>query len=425
MKIRIYNARVLAMDGDFKVTEGELHTENERIIYVGEGLADISEGGFDREIDAKGNLILPGFKNAHTHSGMTFLRSYADDLPLMDWLNNQVFPMEAKLTGAAVYWFSKLAFMEYLTSGITADFDMYFYQEDMARASVETGFRTVMTSGMSNFMSSVSEQREDYIKFNDYHPLISYKLGFHAEYTNSVGNLEGIAKLADEFKAPVFTHNSETAGEVRGCIERYGKTPTALMESLGLFEYGGGGYHCVHMSDEDIDIFKRRGLTMVTNPGSNMKLASGTPGISEFLKAGVRVALGTDGPASNNCLDMFREMFLVTGLAKLRERKASAVPAEEVLKMACVNGAICMGLKDCDCLRAGKLADLIMLDLNKPNMQPINNIVRNIVYSGSKQNVIMTMINGKILYENGRVDIGEEPERIYKEVNARVAMMKG
>lgn len=300
MKIRIYNARVLAMDGDFKVTEGELHTENERIIYVGEGLADISEGGFDREIDAKGNLILPGFKNAHTHSGMTFLRSYADDLPLMDWLNNQVFPMEAKLTGAAVYWFSKLAFMEYLTSGITADFDMYFYQEDMARASVETGFRTVMTSGMSNFMSSVSEQREDYIKFNDYHPLISYKLGFHAEYTNSVGNLEGIAKLADEFKAPVFTHNSETAGEVRGCIERYGKTPTALMESLGLFEYGGGGYHCVHMSDEDIDIFKRRGLTMVTNPGSNMKLASGTPGISEFLKAGVRVALGTDGPASNN-----------------------------------------------------------------------------------------------------------------------------
>ena len=141
---------------------------------------------------------------------------------------------------------------------------------------------------------------------------------------------------------------------------------------------------------------------MVTNPGSNMKLASGTPGISEFLKAGVRVALGTDGPASNNCLDMFREMFLVTGLAKLRERKASAVPAEEVLKMACVNGAICMGLKDCDCLRAGKLADLIMLDLNKPNM-----------------------INGKILYENGRFDIGEEPERIYKEVNARVAMMKG
>ena len=164
MKIRIYNARVLAMDGDFKVTEGELHTENERISYVGDGLADISEGGFDREIDAKGNLILPGFKNAHTHSGMTFLRSYADDLPLMDWLNNQVFPMEAKLTGAAVYWFSKLAFMEYLTSGITADFDMYFYQEDMARASVETGFRTVMTSGMSNFMSSVSEQREDYIK---------------------------------------------------------------------------------------------------------------------------------------------------------------------------------------------------------------------------------------------------------------------
>ena len=222
----------------------------------------------------------------------------------------------------------------------------------------------------------------------------------------------------------VYTHNSETIGEVQGCIERHGKTPTALMDSLGMLEYGGGGYHCVYMSDEDIEIFKKHDMTVVTNPGSNVKLASGTPEISKLIKNNIRVAIGTDGPASNNCLDMFREMFLVTGLAKLRENDASAVPPEEVLKMACVNGAISMGLNDCDCLRAGKLADLIILDLNQPNMQPINNIVKNIVYSGSKQNVALTMINGRILYESGKFDIGEDPNRIYKEVNERMSRIR-
>lgn len=424
MRIRLYNAKILTMDRDLDIVEGELHTEDEKISCVGDSPIDISNKKFDREIDVKGNLILPGFKDAHTHSPMTFLRSFADDLPLMEWLNKKVFPMEAKLTGEDVYWFSKLAFMEYLTSGITADFDMYFYQEYMAKAAVEVGFRTVMTSGFNNFMSSLSELRENYIKFNNYHPLISYKLGFHSEYTNSLANLEGVAKLANEFKAPVYTHNSETIGEVQGCIERHGKTPTALMDSLGMLEYGGGGYHCVYMSDEDIEIFKKHDMTVVTNPGSNVKLASGTPEISKLIKNNIRVAIGTDGPASNNCLDMFREMFLVTGLAKLRENDASAVPPEEVLKMACVNGAISMGLNDCDCLRAGKLADLIILDLNQPNMQPINNIVKNIVYSGSKQNVALTMINGRILYESGKFDIGEDPDRIYKEVNERMSRIR-
>ena len=159
---------------------------------------------------------------------------------------------------------------------------------------------------------------------------------------------------------------------------------------------------------------KAKGLYAVTNPGSNAKLASGIAPISDFLKAGIPVAVGTDGPASNNCLDMFREMFLVTGLAKLKQKDASAVDAMEVLKMATVNGALAMGLRDADILAAGKLADIIMIDLMQPNMQPINNIPKNIVYSGSKSNVAMTMIGGKILYEKGRFFLAEQPEDIYR-----------
>ena len=194
-------------------------------------------------------------------------------------------------------------------------------------------------------------------------------------------------------------------------------TPVEFLDSLGIFNYGGGGYHCVHMTDKDISIMKEKGLYAVTNPGSNTKLASGIAPISDYLKAGIPVAIGTDGPASNNCLDMFREIFLATGLAKLRENDASAVGAMEVLKMATVNGAHAMGLTDADKLMSGKLADIIMIDLNQPNMQPLNNIAKNLVYSGSKQNVVMTMINGQILYENGKFFVPETPEAIYQKAN--------
>lgn len=423
MSIRFYNARILPMRENMDIMEGELWTDRERISYIGPERKE-SAVLFEREVDLHGNLILPGFKNAHTHSAMTFLRSYADDLPLLDWLQKQVFPMEAKLTGEDIYLFSKLAILEYLSSGITSCFDMYFHPEVMARLAVDTGFRTVLLSGLSNFNFSLEEMREAYQKFNAYHPLVSYQLGFHAEYTTSKELLEGIARMAQEFKAPVFTHNSETKGEVDGCMERYGMPPTALMDSLGMLDYGGGGYHCVYMSDEDLDIFKKRGMTVVTNPGSNTKLASGVPRTVEILKKGIPMAIGTDGAASNNCLDMFREMFLVTGLAKLREEDASVVTAEEVLQMACVNGARCMGLKDADCLSEGKLADLFVLDLHQPNMQPVNSIVKNIVYSGSKQNVALTMVNGKILYERGAYFIGESPEEIYEKANRRMQELK-
>lgn len=415
MNIRFYHARILTMESPVQVTRGEVWVEGNRISYVGEEKP--STVVWDREIDAEENLILPGFKNAHTHSAMTFLRSYADDLPLLEWLDKQVFPMEAKIDGEDIYWLSKLAILEYLTSGITANFDMYFHPEMIAKASVECGFRTVMINGLNNFNSSLEQLEEEYKKFNHYHELISYCLGFHAEYTTGLELLEGVAALSEKYKAPVFTHNSETRAEVDGCLERYRKTPTRLMEDLGMFRYGGGGYHCVHMTREDMEIFKKRNLWVVTNPGSNTKLASGIAPIGDMMELGIRLAIGTDGPASNNCLDMFREMFLVTGLAKLRQQDASAVAADQVLAMAVSGGAGAMGLWDCDTLAEGKLADLIMIDLHQPNMQPVNNLVKNLVYSGSKQNVKMTMVNGRILYEDGTFEIGTDPETIYQKAN--------
>ena len=408
------------------IIEGELWVEDNRISYLGSrpDFEYIKEKNWDREIDVDKNLLMPGFKNAHTHSAMTFLRSYADDMPLDQWLNLQVFPMEAKLTAEDMYHLSKLAIMEYLTSGITANFDMYLDPVSVAKASVDCGFRTVLTGAVNNFSQSLEELEIWYQELNQYHPLIHFILGAHAEYTSSRELLEGVSHLAHKYKAPVYLHNSETENEVKQCIARYGKTPTVFLDELGIYDYGGGGYHCVYMSEEDLEIFREKNLYVVTNPGSNAKLASGIAPVSRIMELGIPVAIGTDGPASNNCLDMFREMFLTTGLAKLREKDAAALDAREVMKMATVNGALAMGLTECDCLAEGKLADLIILDLHQPNMQPINNIVKNIVYSGSKQNVILTMVDGKILYEKGQFYIGTDPEEVYDKANKIIGRMK-
>lgn len=420
MNIRFYNAKILPMNGDMSILEGELHVKGRRITHIGEGEQETAEKSspWDREIDVCGNLLMPGFKNAHTHSAMTFLRSYADDLPLLNWLEQQVFPMEAKLEKEDIYHLSKLAILEYLTSGVTANFDMYLKPEEIVRASVDCGFRTVVSSPLNNFVSSPEQMEEEYVKYNQYHPLIGYRLGFHAEYTTDEAILRKVAQIAHRHQAPVYTHNSESGSEVQQCVDRTGLTPTVYMDRLGLFVYGGGGYHCVHMSEEDLEIFRKRGMYVITNPGSNVKLASGIAPISRMMELGIPVGIGTDGPASNNCLDMFREMFLVTGLAKLREKDASAADADEVLKMATVGSAHTMGLWECDCLAEGKLADLIMIDLHQPNMQPMNHLTKNLVYSGSKQNVKLTMVDGKILYEKGRFFVGTDPEEIYRRANA-------
>ncbi|KAA8501709.1 amidohydrolase [Mediterraneibacter catenae] len=423
MRTRIYNARILTMEDGAEIFRGEIQIEDGKISSVmscddNNGTGRKHDVIWDEEIDACGNLIMPGFKNAHTHSPMTFLRSYADDMKLQEWLYDKVFPAEAELTEEDIYWLTKLAIMEYLTSGITSSFDMYKLKHETARASEETGFRMVLCGDINDFGGTAQDVENDYLKYNkDKDSLISYQMGFHAEYTTSRELMESLAETADRHQAPVCVHCSETKKEVEECRERSGMSPVAYMDSLGLFRHGGVLFHGVHMDDSDFDIIKNHGIYVVTNPASNLKLASGIAPVKRYLELGIPVAIGTDGPASNNCLDMFREMFLVTGLQKVMCDDPEAVPARDVLKMAVTNGAHAMGLTDCDAIAPGKRADLIMIDLSQPNMQPLHNIEKNIVYSASKQNVKMTMIGGRILYQDGEFRIGETKEDIYQNAN--------
>lgn len=423
-RIRLYHARILTMEEAQEIFEGEVWVEGNRITYVGpERRAETGDRPFDRAIDCEGNLLMPGFKNAHSHSAMTFLRSFADDLPLQEWLYERVFPMEAKLQTEDIEALSKLGILEYLTSGITSNFDMYVDNYAHARASVALGFRTVFCGELNDFTGSLQRTREEYERLNDMDPLVSFRLGLHAEYTTERKLIEGMAELAREYKEPVYLHLSETEKEVQDCYGRYGMSPVEFLDSVGLFAYGGGGFHGVWLSERDIEICRDRGVSIVTNPCSNAKLASGIADLLHLQEMGINLALGTDGPASNNALDMFREMYLAAVLQKLKRRDASAMDAADVLQMATVGGARVMGLSDCEMLAEGQLADLILIDLHRPNMQPEQNLVKNIVYSGSKENVRMTMVDGAILYENGMFYIDEDVEEIYSRANALVKRM--
>ncbi|MBO6215466.1 MAG: amidohydrolase family protein, partial [Lachnospiraceae bacterium] len=303
MNVKFKNARILKTNDDhsFTVTAGELWVKGDTICYIGDGKTGLPETPageivvWDREIDCGNNLLIPGFKNAHTHTAMTFLRSFADDTSLQDWLYNQVFPREGQLTEDDIYWLDILGIMEYLTSGITSNFDMYFFPPKNAKASVDCGFRTVQTSGLNNFGGSIEVLEENYNIVNGMGDLAKFIIGFHAEYTTSKELMEGVAGLAEKYKSPVFMHNSETETEVKECFDRWGMSPTQLTDSLGMYKYGGGGYHCVWMDDKDFEIFKERKLTAVTNPCSNLKLASGIAPIKRYLDEGISVAIGTDG----------------------------------------------------------------------------------------------------------------------------------
>ncbi len=415
--IRFFNGKLLAMNGNYDVTDHEVWVDGDKICYVGPAKADASE--FEREIDLGGNLLMPGFKNAHTHSAMTFGRSIADDMPLQPWLFDRIFPLEAKLSPERVHWLFKLAIMEYLAGGITAGFDMYFYRPRAAETCVEYGFRNVFCS-LNETYETIAEECD---KVNSMHPLVSMLPSIHAEYTTSIDTMKEVARFVRERKLPFFTHISETASEHSGSIERHGMTPTELFDSLGLFDYGGGGYHCVYLSDNDVEIFKKRGLWAVTCPASNAKLASGIAPLAKYADAGVNLAIGTDGPSSNNGLDMFREMYLACVLQKLSLSDAAAMDALKVLEMATTGSARAMGLHDCDCVAEGKQADMIVIDLQKPSMQPINNIPKNIVYSGSRDCVKMTMIAGKLLYEDGKFNLPDSPETVYENCQRIVAEM--
>lgn len=413
MKILFKNAKILTMVDD-KIIDGHLVVTDNRISYIGQQLPT---SFFDQVIDCEGNLIMPGFKNAHTHSAMTFLRSKADDSSLHDWLFNEIFPREANLHGGCIKELTKVAILEYLSSGITACLDQYFMPQEFADTCNEFGFRSVSLAMYDKESRPIPEILRLVEDNNKAGSLATFVIGLHSEYTIDEDMLNCTKALLDKTGLPYYTHLSETYSEVEECkARRNGLTPMEFFDSLHFFDHGGAIFHGVYLSDNDIKIIKERDVTVVSNPSSNMKLASGIADIKKLLDSGVRVALGTDGPASNNALNMFREMYLVTGLQKLKHMDPVSIPAFEVLKMATVNGAYAMGLTEADTLQVGKLADLIVIDLNRPSMQPINNIINNLVYAGGKDCVKLTMINGKILYRDGQFFVGEDIKDIYKKV---------
>ena len=413
--IRLYNARLMPMlaENDCSLVEGELWTDGGLISYVGSARTDMPE--FERELDLGGDLVIPGFKDAHTHIPMVFLRSFADGLPLQEWLFQQIFPREAKLYPEAIYAFTRLGILELLSGGVTACFDMYYHRDAYVQAVLDSGFRSVLCGAIAAGDADWTVAERDFEKYNAMGPLVGYRLGFHAEYTASEKLLLYLAELARAHKAPVWAHNSETKSEYAGCIERHGLSPTRYFEKLGLYDYGGGGFHCVWFDEGDMEIFKNRGLWAVTCPASNAKLASGVAPLCGFLDRGINLAVGTDGPSSNNALDMFREMYLACVLQKLRAEEAAACPARDILYASCSAGARAMGLPDCDSLAPGKAADLAVIDMSRPSMRPVIAPAENLVYSGSKDCVRLTMVAGRILYEDGQFQVGDSVERILAE----------
>lgn len=416
--IRLYNARILSMN-DREIMNGEVWVNDGKISYVGSKREDGVIA--DEEIDCEGNLLMPSFKNMHTHTAMTFSRSISDNLPLQRWLFELIFPMEAELNSEDVYWFGLLGLMEYLASGVSSCFDMYFFADSLIEAAKKAGVR-VTFCGTCTGINDVPKMEQDYLRINSLGGLFNYKMGFHAEYTNDIDALKAISNLAHKYKAPVYSHNQETKKETKECIDKYGKTPTQLFDELGLFDYGGGGFHCVHFEDKDFEIFKKRGLTAVINSCSNAKLASGIADLRKFNEYGINITLGTDGAGSNNSLDMFKEMYLASVLQNIKYDDAAGIDPFFILKAATSNANDIIGVQ-ADSLSVGKAADIIMIDLSKPSMNPLSNIANNLVYSGSAQVVKMTMVDGKIRYMNGEF-IGIDKNEVIMNCNSRIQRLK-
>lgn len=413
MRILFRDARLLTMESP-AIARGDLVVDGGRIAALGGDLGQ--SGPFDRIIDCRGDLLMPTFKNAHAHTPMTFARNALPGLPLERWLEEVIFPLEKILLEEPedLIPLAEVGMLEYLSGGIGAAFEMYYRPDILREAFERMGLRAAIL-----IMGDDWEREDfDFSIFEKKEGLVRYRFGIHAVYTQSEERLEKAASLVRKHKLPFYLHNSETRKEVEDCLKKTGRTPTGLADSLGLFSYGGGGFHSIWLSGEDIEIYKKRGVAVISCPASNAKLADGICPLEKYLKEGLLVALGTDGPASNDALDMFREMHLAAILQKLLTGDAAAGDAYQVLKMATVNAAKVMGLADADVLAPGKRADLIRIDLRKPEMQPPGDLVSGLVYSGSRDLVRLTMVDGKILYEDGVFHVGKSPDRIYAEAAA-------
>ncbi len=365
-----------------------------------------------RCVDGKKGLLMPGFYNAHCHAAMTLERGVGSDLNLMDWLH-RIFPIEDRLNAEHVYNGTRLAIMEMTRRGTVAFADMYFFMDEVARAAVEAGIRANLCRGCTNRegLDSTRALHRDHEGEAD--GLLRVYVGLHSEYLTTPETAAYALETAGALSTGVHVHVSETRSEVDGCIERHGVTPVEYFDRIGLFSRPTIAAHLVHVTDEDIAILSRRGVYMAHNPASNLKLASGVAPVSKMLAAGVRVALGTDGPSSNNVLDMMGDMRLASLLQKGVFGDPKLLPAAEALTMATVTGARALGYADCGLIEGGMRADMILVDGAAENMLPGPDPVADAVYSAQALNVRLTMVNGRILYEDGRFATfdGEEVRR--------------
>jgi 5-methylthioadenosine/S-adenosylhomocysteine deaminase len=409
----ISGGRILAMDEKGTlIKNGAIAIEGENIIAIGTK-EEIENQYTSRDIIyAENSLVMPGLVNCHTHAPMTYFRGLADDLELTDWLNNYIFPAEARFVNKDFsYLGSLLACAEMIKSGTTTFCDMYIFEDDVARAAKSAGMRCLVGEVLFDFPSPNVKTPEDGLKYtekliekwaND--PLVNIIVEPHSLYTCSENLLRASKKIADRYGVRIATHYLETKFEREQLIEKHGKIPTSFLKDIGYLDERFIAFHCVWMDEEDIRMFADHGCKAVHNPESNMKLASGVAPISKMMASGVTVGLGTDGCASNNNLDMFQEMDTAAKLHKVVQLDPTVMDANTVVRMATCNGARVLGMdKLVGSLKSGMKADIIIINLNKPHLTPLYNEYSHIVYAFNGADVDTVLINGKVVMKNRKL----------------------
>lgn len=395
--------------------------EDGKISYIGKDLPDSFAA--DEVIDGKDMLATAGMVNTHGHVSMTLLRSYADDMALMDWLENKIWPIEAKMNAKDIYWGAMLGIAEMLKSGTTCFADMYCFMDDVARAVAETGIRANLSRGLIGLAPDKDEKLaentqlvKDWQGYDNGRIRITY--GPHAPYTCPVEYLQKVIEAAQANNAEIQMHLCETKGEVENCIKEHGVTPIKLMDQLGMFEQGTIAAHCVYLTEDDMDIMAAKNVRVAHNPQSNLKLASGIAPVARMLEKGICVGLGTDGASSNNNLDMLEECRAAAMLHKTTTLNPLAVPAAQAWDMATVNGAKVLGFDELGKLSVGQQADIVLWNMHKPYWYPRHNKLSLLVYAANSSDADTVIVNGKVVLQNGSMTLFDE-EKIYAEANLR------
>jgi len=379
------------------------------IIDIGSKEAILRKYTAKKIVPADGSLVMPGFVNTHTHAAMTCFRGIADDLELMDWLNNYIFPAEAKnVNPHLAYWGSLLACAEMIKSGTTTFCDMYIFEEETARAAKEAGMRCLIGEVLFDFPSPSCKTLDEGLAYTRrlaekwrHDPLVNIIIEPHSLYTCSSDLLKKAKIIADDYNLMIGLHLLENVEEVNQLKAKFGKDPVTFLDEIGYLNERLLAFHCVYFSGYDINLFASRGCKVSHNPASNMKLANGIPPITEMLKAGITVGLGTDGCASNNTLDMIKEMSTAAKLHKVASLDPTVMDAKTVVRMATLNGAGAIGMGHLTgSLDVGKKADIIVIGLNKPHLTPIYNEYSHLVYAAGGADVDTVVINGKVVMED-------------------------